>query len=486
MDSMVNHYTANKRLRSNDAYTPGGLAGFRPDRATVLYSSILKTLFPQVPVVIGGIEASLRRFTHYDYWADTLMPPILVDARADILVYGMGERPIAEIARQLMQGKQIQQVTGVPQTAFISSSYSPTCSDIILPSLHECLSSTQSFALAFKLIEEESNKLVQQTIVEPLPGAFLVVNPSYPPLLSHEIDQIYDLPFTRLPHPRYAKKDSIPAYEMIKHSVTIHRGCFGGCSFCTISAHQGKFIQSRSSRSILDEVTAISSMPDFKGHITDLGGPSANMYMMSGSNSQMCLACRRPSCIWPSSCPNLNINHQPLIELYARVRQLPGINKATIGSGIRYDMLLNNIPSSHQYMTDIIRYHVSGRLKVAPEHTASHVLKLMRKPSFEQFRTFYNEFIKLNKTLNLNQQIVPYFISSHPGCSLDDMRQLASQLRHLNIQPEQVQDFTPTPMTLSSAMYYTGIDPYSMKSVMVVNTREGKLAQKEKFFWKKS
>jgi len=416
-----------------------------------------------------------------------LRQPILVDTCADMLVYGMGEKAITEIATNLMDGRPLPDLVSIPQTAFITKSMDDAAGgqDIILPSHEQCRASKKIFAAAFRTIEEESNKFTSCRLIEPVAGGFLVVNPPYEPLSTDEIDAIYALPFTRLPHQKYDKKGDIPAYDMIKHSVNIHRGCFGGCSFCTISAHQGKFIASRSEESILHELTVISGMPDFRGHVTDLGGPSANMYQMRGNNQETCKKCKRPSCIWPAVCPNLNASHQPLIALYRKVRELSYIKQATIGSGIRYDLLMNDEPSSKQYKTDVIKHHVSGRLKVAPEHTCDHVLKAMRKPPFSLFEEFYQEFTSINKLLGLRQQLVPYFISSHPSCTLDDMRQLATKLKHLNIQPEQVQDFTPTPMTLASVMFYTGIDPYTGTPIQVTRSKEGKLEQKEKFFWKK-
>lgn len=487
MDSMVNHYTANKRLRSNDAYTPGDKAGFRPDYATSIYSSILKNLYPDVPVVIGGIEASLRRFTHYDFWSDSLKKPILVDSKADMLVYGMGEKAITQIAQELLAGKKITDIQTIPQTAFIShtSKFNKKDNDVIIAGYQECIKDKKTFAATFKTIEEESNKYNSKRIIEPVDDGFLVVNPPFEPLTTNELDTIYTLPFTRLPHPKYRNKGEIPAYEMIKHSVNIHRGCFGGCSFCTISAHQGKFIASRSTESILKELEQISYMPDFRGHISDLGGPSANMYQMQGIKLDMCKVCKRPSCIWPSICSNLNTDHSALIQLYKKVRSLPYIKKATIGSGIRYDLLAENTAINKQYKSDLIRYHVSGRLKVAPEHTCDTVLSVMRKPSINLFKSFFDEFHKINKQFNLNQQLIPYFISSHPGCKIEHMRELATQMRSLNLQPEQVQDFTPTPMTLASVMFYTELHPYTMKPIYVARKKEDKLAQKELFFWKK-
>lgn len=489
MDSMVNHYTANKRLRSNDAFTPGDKAGFRPDYATSIYANILKKLFPETPIVIGGIEASLRRFTHYDFWSDTLKQPILVDSKADILVYGMGEKAIVEIAKRLESGENIHQLQNIPQTAYISKKEEyrqlDEIEDIIIASFEQCMKSKTAFAQAFTNIEEESNKYTPKRLVEPVDDGLMVVNPAYPPSSTEELDAIYKLPFTRLPHPKYAKKGDIPAFEMIKFSVNIHRGCFGGCSFCTISAHQGKFISSRSEKSIIEELETINTLPDFKGHISDLGGPSANMYRMQGFNLDICKKCKRPSCIWPAICNNLNHNHAPLVDLYKKARNLPFIKKATIGSGIRYDLFAENTPTNKTYKTDLITHHISGRLKVAPEHTCDKVLQVMRKPSFDLFKKFNEDFMKINAANNLKQQLVPYFISSHPGCTIDDMRQLKIDISQINIQPEQVQDFTPTPMTLASVMYYTGLDPYTLKPLFVARKKEDKLAQKDLFFWKK-
>jgi len=490
MDSMINHYTANKRLRSDDAYTAGDKAGFRPDYAATVYSTILKNLYPNVPVVLGGIEASLRRFTHYDYWCDTLKPSILVDSRADILVYGMGEQAIVSITKALLEGESISSLQTIPQTAFIAKDKDykkiENLEEVEIPGFKECLSDKKVFATTFKTIEIESNKLRSKRLIEPVDGGYLVVNP--PPTIlmtEEELDAVYRLPFTRLPHPKYYKKGPIPAYEMIKFSVNIHRGCFGGCSFCTISAHQGKFIINRSQTSVLEEISKLSMMPDFKGHITDLGGPSANMYKLEGKNAYICSQCKKSSCLWPEVCFNLNTDNSQLIELYKRVRELPYIKKATIGSGIRLDLISEDNENNRRYKNDLIRYHVSGRLKVAPEHTSDKVLYMMRKPALSVFKKFHSDFIKINEAQNQRQQLIPYFISSHPGCTIDDMQQLSNEMRSMNIQPEQVQDFTPTPMTLASAMYYSGIDPYSMKPVFVEKIKENKIAQKEKFFWKK-
>lgn len=492
MDSMVNHYTANKRLRSNDAYTPGGVSGFRPDYTTIVYSTILKKIFPQVPVIIGGIEASMRRFTHYDYWSDQLKKSILVDSKADMLVYGMGEKSIVAIARALKAGQRIQTLQWIPQTGFcldVTSPLQPINGNTITLFSHEaCLADKRKSAENFKVIEEESNKMVAARLLQRCDDKLIVVNPPYETWSQEEIDATYELPFTRLPHPRYKEK-RIPAYEMIRFSVNTHRGCFGGCSFCTISMHQGKQVLSRSEKSIFKEIKKISELPDFKGILTDLGGPSANMYGMKGKNLNLCKVCKRPSCIFPQVCHNLDRNHARMTNLYRKVDQLPYIKKSFIGSGIRYDLLLSSDPhdenSLNEYMEEVIQHHVSGRLKVAPEHTSTKVLALMRKPSFDLFREFQQKFEAINRKANLNQQLIPYFISSHPGCSNIDMAELAIITKSMNFKLEQVQDFTPTPMTLSTEMFYSGINPYTGESVKTAKLPQEKMAQQQFFFWYK-
>ncbi len=494
MDSMINHYTAGLRLRSDDAYTVGNKAGARPDYAVTVYSNILKSLFPEVPVIIGGIEASLRRLTHYDYWSDSLKPSILIDSKADLLVYGMGEKPIIEISKQLIEGKRINEITDIPQTAFVqpktfAENKIDEWIDIEIFSHDDCLSSKEKFAKNFKVIEEESNKQNARRIIQPFNKKnAVVVNPPYKLMTESELDSVYDLPFTRLPHPRYNEKEPIPAYEMIRHSINIHRGCFGGCSFCTISAHQGKFVASRSEKSILKEVDAVTKMPDFKGYITDLGGPSANMYKMQGNDLTICAKCKSPSCIFPIICKNLNTNHQALTDLYRKARQHPMIKKITIGSGVRYDILLDERKQdkSHlEYINELILHHVSGRLKVAPEHTSDEVLEVMRKPSFQYFKKFNELFNQINRKHNLNQQLIPYFISSHPACQSRHMAELAIETKRLHFKLEQVQDLTPTPLTLSSVVYYSGIHPYTLKPFKVARTKEQKQKQKMFFFWYK-
>lgn len=493
MDSMVNHYTANKRLRSDDAYTPGGRHGMRPDYPTIVYTKILKELYPDVPVVIGGIEASMRRVTHYDYWQDKLLPPILASCPADLLIYGMGERPIVEVARRLAAGGSTDSLCDIPQTAtYISDGKAPHPNeeDVILASHEECLRDKRKQASNFKMVEEESNAYRAHYLWQACGKGVVRINPPYPPMTTEELDAVYDLPYTRMPHPRYKGK-TIPAYEMIRHSVCLHRGCFGGCAFCTISAHQGKFISSRSQASILREVKAVSQMPDFKGYISDLGGPSANMYGMHGEREELCHRCRRASCLFPAVCPNLVTDHRPLTELYRKADSLPGIKKTFVGSGVRYDLILHRhkdpaiADSGREYAEELVARHVSGRLKVAPEHTSDEVLRYMRKPSFELFYSFNTLFGKINRREELPQQLIPYFISSHPGCTEEAMAELAVATKHLHFHLEQVQDFTPTPMTLATEMYYTGIDPYSGERVYTARTAEQKLNQRKYFFWYK-
>ncbi|MFP4557156.1 MAG: YgiQ family radical SAM protein [Bacteroidales bacterium] len=487
MDSMVNHYTANKRLRSDDAYTAGGKSGNRPDYAVSTYSKILRSIFPDTPIVIGGVEASLRRFAHYDYWADKLLPSIMVSSDADLLVYGMGEKSIVEIAQKLDEGYLIKDVIHVPQTARLigKSIYESKKEHIKLNHFDDCLKSPQKFGENFKVIEEESNKINPSLIIEPYNNSLLVVNPPYAPSSTKEMDSWWDLPYMRAPHPRYKGK-VIPAWEMIKFSVNIHRGCFGGCSFCTISAHQGKFISSRSPDSIINEVNKIIDSPDFKGYLSDLGGPSANMYMMQGKDIKLCEKCKKPSCIYPKICSNLNTSHKPLLDLYRKVREIKGIKKVTIGSGLRYDLFANQSDATNrEYLEELFVHHVSGRLKVAPEHTEESVLKLMRKPNFKLFLELKAKFDIFNRKYSKKQQLIPYFISSHPGCTNDNMRELTKKVEKIGLHIEQVQDFTPTPMTLASTIFYTGTDPYSGKSIFVERTKEGKIKQREHFFWYK-
>jgi uncharacterized radical SAM protein YgiQ len=493
MDSMINHYTANKRLRSDDAYTPDRRPGMRPDYPGIVYTKILKELYPDIPVVLGGIEASLRRLTHYDYWQDKLKPGILIESPADLLIYGMGEQPLRELIRRMKNGERLQDIKDIRQTAYVTQSVPPlqsTPQPTVLYSHEECLKDKLKQAKNFRHIEEESNKYEASRIIQQAGDQWIIVNPPFPPMTQDEIDASFDLPYTRLPHPKYKGK-KIPAFEMIKHSVNLHRGCFGGCAFCTISAHQGKFIASRSKESILKEVKAVTNMPDFKGYLTDLGGPSANMYQMKGRDETICRKCRKPSCLFPVVCKNLHADHTPMLDIYKAVDSLPEIKKSFIGSGVRYDLLLHDYEdeklneSARAYISELIARHVSGRLKVAPEHTEPGVLKIMRKPSFEQFGNFKRIFERINKQNGLNQQLIPYFISSHPGCTEADMAALAVETKGLNFRLEQVQDFTPSPMTLATEIYYTGYHPYTLEKVYTARSKDEKLAQRQYFFWYK-
>ena len=496
MDSMVNHYTANKRLRSTDAYTPGGVSGFRPDYASIEYSNILKTLFPDTPVLLGGIEASLRRVTHYDYWKDELMPSILVDSKADALVYGMGDQPLREILRLLKKGVPFEHIKTIKQVAFLQNESIAlpkvkSWETVELASHEDCLKDKIKYAANFKIVEVESNKWQANRITQNVGGQTLIINPPFKTMTEKEIDTSFDLPYTREPHPRYKKRGNIPAYDMIKFSINMHRGCFGGCSFCTISAHQGKFIASRSEKSILKELDQVVDLPEFKGYISDLGGPSANMYKMKGKDESICEKCVSPSCIHPVICNNLDTSHEQMTKLYKKVDEHPKVKKAFVGSGIRYDLLVddfnkNNEDGNHdEYIEQVITRHVSGRLKVAPEHTSDDTLKVMRKPSFKYFHKFKEKYDKISEKHNLNQQLVPYFISSHPGCDEVDMANLAAETKDMGFQLEQVQDFTPTPMTVATVIFYAGVHPYTLKPIQTVKTKKEKQNQNKFFFWYK-
>ena len=493
MDSMVNHYTAARRRRSDDAYTPGGKAGMRPDYPTIVYSDILKDLFPDVPVIAGGIEASLRRVSHYDYWQDRLRPSIIADCKADMLMYGMGERPILELARRLEAGERVGDITDLRQTVVRRPlAEMPAASDadnVVLAYWLTVSRNPKAQSENFKYVEQESNsRSGGRTVWQGHDGFAVKINPMYPAMTAGEIDASFDLPYTRLPHPRYNGK-RIPAYEMIRHSVNMHRGCFGGCAFCTISAHQGKFIASRSKESILREARQVTQMADFKGYISDLGGPSANMYALGGKDTSICDKCLRPSCLHPKPCPNLNTDHSALLDIYHSVDALPGVKKSFVGSGVRYDLSMHPTGDRHvdavnrRYNEELIEHHVSGRLKVAPEHTEDAVLNIMRKPSFDLFYQFKEIFDHVNERAGLRQQLIPYFISSHPGCTEEHMAVLAARTKDLDMHLEQVQDFTPTPMTVATEIYYSGYHPYTGQKILTAVRPEQKLAQRKYFFW---
>ncbi len=495
MDPMVNHYTAGKRRRSTDAYTPGGDAGFRPDYAGKVYTEILKKLYPDVPVLVGGIEASLRRVTHYDYWSDKLFPNFLSLSGADMLVYGMGEMPLREVVRLMKRGVPFSNLKNIKQTAVLSPRNEDLpkvkkWEDYELASHEKCQRDKKAFAANFKIIEQESNKVKARRLIQGCGDHNLIVNPPYPPMTEKEIDTSFDLPYTRQPHPKYSKRGSIPAYEMIRFSINMHRGCFGGCSFCTISAHQGKFVSSRSEESILKEVEKVTEMPDFKGYISDRGGPSANMYRMKGKVQSICDRCVAPSCIHPVICSNLDTSHKPLTNIYRKVDANPKVKKAFVGSGIRYDLLAdsynkNSDGSEDEYMEQLVTCHVSGRLKVAPEHTSDETLKVMRKPSFKHFHEFKKKYEFYNKKHGLNQPLIPYFISSHPGSTEEEMANLAAETKSMGFKLEQVQDFTPTPMTVATIIYYTGLHPYSLKPIYTARSPKEKKRQHLFFFWHK-
>ncbi|WP_179009119.1 YgiQ family radical SAM protein [Winogradskyella forsetii] len=496
MDPMVSNYNANKKKRDKDAYTPNGDIGFRPDYASTVYSKILKEKWPDTPVLIGGIEGSLRRVTHYDYWSDQLMPTILETSKADMLVYGMGEQPLREIIRLLEKGVPFRSLNTINQTAVLlnkeeSIPKNSNWEDVEIASHETCLKDKKQYASNFKVIEQESNKLAARRIFQKVGDKMLMINPPYPTMTEAEIDASFDLPYTRLPHPKYNKRGPIPAYEMIKTSINIHRGCFGGCSFCTISAHQGKFIASRSKESILKEVDIVANMPDFKGYLSDIGGPSANMYQMKGKVQSICDKCVAPSCISPVICSNLDTSHKPLTELYQAVDNHPKVKKSFIGSGIRHDMLVpefnkNADPKElDDYTEEVMTKHVSGRLKVAPEHTSDPVLKLMRKPSFSYFHKFKERFDKINIKKGLKLQLIPYFISNHPACEVEDMANLAAETKDMGFQLEQVQGFTPTPMTVATVIYYSGYHPYTLKKVKTPISKKEKDEQHRFFFWYK-
>ncbi len=493
MDSMVNHYTAGKRLRSDDAYSPAGRSGMRPDYAVAVYTKILKDLYPETPVVIGGIEASLRRFTHYDYWSDSLKPPILAESGADLLIYGMGEKPLMELVKLAAKNIPLQSLKNLRQSAYLAGideklPEMKNVEDIELYSHEECLGNKKKFMENFLITEKVCSGKGDVRLIQKCGDYKVIVNPSWGSLSSDETDRGFDLPYTRMPHPKY-KNGGVPAYDMIRHSVTTHRGCFGGCSFCAISAHQGKFISSRSEKSILSEVEQVAAMPDFKGYVSDLGGPSANMYRMGGEDLLICGKCIRPSCIYPGICSNLNYNHLPLIDLYRKSGKIKGVKKIFVSSGVRYDLCMPEKKTDSErnfcgpYIEELVKEHVSGRLKVAPEHTSDKVLNLMRKPSYNLFVKFKSLFERISEKAGLKQQIIPYFIASHPGSDIEDMAELAFKTADEGLKLEQVQDFTPTPMTLSSVIYYTGIEPYTGEKVYSARGKGDREKQRLFFFW---
>jgi uncharacterized radical SAM protein YgiQ len=475
MDSLVAHYTPRKKLRHDDAYTPGGKHGARPNRATIIYTSRLKEAYRDVPVVLGGIEASLRRLAQYDYWEDKVRRSILLDAKADLLVYGMAEQSLLEVARRVRAGEMLSAIQDVRGTVYVTKNILPEA--IQLPSFEVVSMQKDSYLEAFKLAEHEQNPYCGRILVQPHADRFIVCNPPAVPLSTKELDAVYSLPFTRQPHPAYT--EPIPAFAQINTSLTTHRGCFGGCSFCAITYHQGKFIQSRSTASVVAELQTLVKKPWFRGTVSDLGGPTANMYGTSCAASDGGRSCRRPSCLYPKICPNLCSDDRAAVCLLKKASAQTGIKTLTVTSGIRHDLLA----LQPAYFQELIERHVGGLLKVAPEHLVDTVTGLMRKPGKESFVRFLERFREVSRHLGKRQTVVPYLMSGHPGCSLDDMVLLANELRMLGVKVEQVQEFTPTPGTAATCMYYTGIDPDSGKQVYVARSDRDKILQKSVLLW---
>ena len=478
MDSMVNHYTAAKKIRRDDAYTPGNVAGKRPNRAVIAYTAAVKGAFKGLPTVIGGLEASLRRLAHYDYWDDRVRRSVQVDSKADLLLYGMAETAILELTRQLAAGKEISAIQDLRGSALISRQ--PPENAIMLPSFEEVAESPDAYNRMFKLASEQQNPWAGKPLVQVHGNRSLVVNPPALPLTEKELDRIYALPFTRQPHPGYTA--AIPAFEQIRNSITSHRGCFGGCAFCAITHHQGKTIQSRSEQSILQEVDQLSAEKNFRGTLSDVGGPTANMYGLGCGNPAAEKVCRRESCLYPHPCKNLQSDDKRAVRLLGKIRRREKIKHAFVASGIRYDLL----EFQPQYFDDLLQHHVGGLLKVAPESTSDRVTAVMRKPGAKHFSDFLDKFRQRSQQLGLRQSIVPYLISSHPGCELTDMVDVALYLKRHRLQVEQVQDFTPTPGSLATCIYYTGKDPFSGEALHVARTSKEKRLQKALLLYHKT
>jgi uncharacterized radical SAM protein YgiQ len=476
MDSLINHYTANRKVRNDDAYSPGGRIGLRPDRATLPYCHRAREAFPGVPIIAGGVEASLRRLAHYDYWSDTVRRAILLDAKADLLVYGMGERLIVEIAQRMAAGQTVRDLRDMRGMSYVlgaKESKAFSADAVVLPSFEQVKSDKNAFVEATRLIHVNTNPFNARTLVQFHDREAVVVNPPDLPLSEAEMDVIYDLPYTRKPHPSY--KEPVPAFEMIKDSVTIMRGCFGGCTFCSITAHQGRIIQSRSQQSVLREVRSMADDPDFHGVISDIGGPTANMYQMRCTRPEIEAKCKRLSCVHPTICKLLGTDHGPLIELMRRARKEPGIRKVLVASGIRMDLA----QLSPEYLQELAAHHVGGRLKVAPEHTDPDVLQVMKKPDIDNFQSFAQAFEKASKKAGKpRQQLVPYFIASHPGSDVHAMIDLAVFLKRNGYRPDQVQDFIPAPFDIATCMYYTGVDPFTKKPVTIARNLRDRRVQR--------
>lgn len=476
IDSMVNNYTASKRKRSEDSYSPGGKAGKRPDRATILYSQMARKAFPDVPIIIGGVEASLRRFAHYDYWADRVMPSILLDSGADMLIFGMGERQITEIANNFKYNKKIENMKTIKGTCYITNSVQNLSNFVVSPSYEEVLESKKEFAKAFKIQYDEQDFVMGKIVVQKHFDKFLVQNPPAKPLNRAELDKVYSLPFIRTYHQIYEPLGGVPAIKEVEFSVASSRGCFGGCSFCSLAFHQGRFVTSRSDESIINEVKGFTENKNFKGFVHDVGGPTANFRNPSCTKQSKSGICKNRQCLYPAPCKNMDISHNDYLSLLKKIREIPKVKKVFIRSGIRYDYLMAD--KNDSFFNELCKHHISGQLKVAPEHISNEVLKRMGKPPKEVYKKFSDKFYSINKKIGKEQYLVPYLMSSHPGSGLSEAIELAEYLRDIKYTPEQVQDFYPTPGTISTCMFYTGLDPRNMEKVYVAKTPKEKAMQR--------
>lgn len=476
IDSMVNHYTASKKRRHDDFYTPGGKGGKRPDRAVIVYCNRIREAYGDIPIIIGGIEGSLRRFAHYDYWDDRVRNSILIDSSADLLIYGMGEKPLLEIGNLLMYGKSIKDIKDVRGTCIIKENIDDIKDHIELPDFDRVSSSKKDYADAFKIQFEEQDAVTGKTLVQKHGARYVVQNPPAHPVSTEELDLVYDLPYTRTYHPMYKQLGGIPALNEVEFSITAHRGCYGGCSFCALNFHQGRVIQPRSDESILKEVNTLTKLPGFKGYIHDVGGPTANFRQPACKKQLEHGVCKNRQCLHPSPCPNLEVDHSGYVNLLRNIRSVPGVKKVFIRSGIRYDYVMCDKDS--EFFSELVKHHVSGQLKVAPEHVSDKVLKLMGKPGRKLYDKFVEKYFDLNKKYHMNQYLVPYLMSGHPGSDLKAAIELAEYIRDMGYNPEQVQDFYPTPGSLSTAMYYTGINPLTGEKVYIPRDPEEKSMQR--------
>lgn len=477
MDSMVNHYSVNKRMRDRDFYSPGGKMGLRPDRATIVYCNRIHEAYKSIPIIIGGIEASLRRFAHYDYWSDTVRKSILIDSNADLLVYGMAEKQIIEIAQYLNDGFEAKYIRHIPGTCYVVDSLEEVSDYVEIPSANKVAEDKVKYAEAFKVQYEEQDPVRGKTIVQQQNSKFLVQNVPERPLSREELDRVYALPYQKNYHPMYEKDGGIPALEEVKFSIVSSRGCFGSCSFCALTFHQGRIVQSRSEEGIIQEATDITNMEGFKGYIHDVGGPTANFRQPACDRQLKFGACKDRQCLDPSPCKNLFVDHEEYLSILRKLRKLPKIKKVFVRSGLRYDYIMAD-RKNEAFLTELIEHHISGQLKVAPEHVSARVLKYMGKPAGKTYEKFKEKYFRINEKLGKKQFLVPYLMSSHPGCTLEDAVELAEYLRDTHYQPEQVQDFYPTPGTLSTAMFFTGLDPMTMEKVYIPKSKTEKAMQR--------